>query len=290
MAESKLDIYASRTYKLRMAPDLSQHAIYFTIFGGAIPRGFLINSKNMDYFHLIVPMVTAWSRELVKGKIPVADVIADMKETFDPRGSYTVPGKNITVNSLVHHLGLLLEEHVETVTKEMIMFETNYQSVRRWMDTVGQDTPKVPTVPSSPIVELRNELIREEVEETRQEFGRLLDIIEGQHDGNFLKDTDKFLSKLKLSNLGKEGPIPPKVLINLVKELADILVVVYGTFVAIGVDGDLAMNIVMGNNFGKVEKGTFRGDGKLIVPPEVKKQLKKEVTERLQELLSHGAK
>jgi predicted HAD superfamily Cof-like phosphohydrolase len=69
------------------------------------------------------------------------------------------------------------------------------------------------------------------------------------------------------------------------KELADVLVVVYGAFVAMGVDGDQAFRIVMRNNFDKLEAHTFRSDGKVEVSAEKKAELKAKVLAELADLL-----
>jgi len=58
----------------------------------------------------VTALMTAYSRQLKAG-VPIGDVIADMKETFDPKGPYIIPdGSNRKVNSIIHHLGVLLEE------------------------------------------------------------------------------------------------------------------------------------------------------------------------------------
>ena len=104
----------SVTIKLR-APGITEHAIYFTIVGTPTPTAFFINSKAMESFQWITALMTSYSRQVAKG-IPVANIIEDMKETFDPNGSYIIPnGTNTTVNSVVHHLGLLLEKYVASI-------------------------------------------------------------------------------------------------------------------------------------------------------------------------------
>ena len=70
------------------------------------------------------------------------------------------------------------------------------------------------------------------------------------------------------------------------KEAADLLVVVYGLFVEMGVSGDEVFAAVMANNQGKVAHRTVRDDGKIIVPPEVKARLKKEMEVALKEILA----
>lgn len=102
----------SATYKLR-APDQTDHAMYFTIAGNML----FFNSKEMDSYQWISALMTSDSRQL-KADIPVNQVIDDMKKTFSPNGSYIIPdGSNRKVNSIVHHLGLILETHLESIQK-----------------------------------------------------------------------------------------------------------------------------------------------------------------------------
>jgi len=102
----------SRTYKLKAPDDISKSAIYFTIVGDTTPKMFFINSKDMQSFQWIIALMTSYSRLLRMGS-PVENIINDMKETFDPGGSYIIPdGSGVKVSSIVHHLGLVLEKHV----------------------------------------------------------------------------------------------------------------------------------------------------------------------------------
>jgi hypothetical protein len=101
----------SKTYKLR-APQISDYAIYFTIVGEGTPVAFFVNSKEMKSFQWVTALMTSYSRQLKQGT-PIEEVIHDMHETFDPAGKYVIPdGSGREVNSLVHHLGLILEQHV----------------------------------------------------------------------------------------------------------------------------------------------------------------------------------
>ena len=102
----------NRTYKLE-APGVTEHAIYFTIVGGdSGPEAFFVNSKEVNTFEWVSAIMTSYSRQ-IKAGVPVADIITDMKETFDPKGKYVIPdGSGREVNSVVHHLGLVLEKHI----------------------------------------------------------------------------------------------------------------------------------------------------------------------------------
>ncbi len=105
----------SKTYKLK-SPGISDHAGYFTIVGGASPVAFFFNSKEMKSFQWIIALMTAYSRTLRAGG-SVEKVLHDMTHTFDPGGGYIIPdGSGRRVNSVVHHLGLILEQHVKEET------------------------------------------------------------------------------------------------------------------------------------------------------------------------------
>lgn len=101
----------SSTYKLR-APGVADHAIYFTIALEDDAKWLFVNSKDIKAFPYITSLMTSYSKQLKSGT-PPESVIADMKESFCPHGSYFIPdGTNREVNSLVHHLGVILEEHI----------------------------------------------------------------------------------------------------------------------------------------------------------------------------------
>ena len=109
----------SKTYKLTPPNDVSRHAIYFTVVDAPIPirlrtpSAFFVNCKEMDSFQWVTGLMTSWSRQLKAG-VPIKEIIDDMKETFDPKGSYFLSdGSGRRVNSIVHHMGLLLEGHCD---------------------------------------------------------------------------------------------------------------------------------------------------------------------------------
>ena len=121
----------SATYKLR-TPGISEHAIYFTIVGSLIPEAFFINSKEMHSFQWVTALMTSYSRRLshyidnnsIVGPVNVnaikqimlSEIIKDMKNTFDPNGAYIIPdGTTREAHSVVHHLGLILEQHCNKV-------------------------------------------------------------------------------------------------------------------------------------------------------------------------------
>ena len=102
----------STTYKLK-APGITEHAIYFTIAGKPDPVMFFLNSKEMESFQWIIALMTSYSRQ-IEARIPISGIIDDMKKTFDPGGSYIIPdGTGREVHSVVHHLGLILDQHIQ---------------------------------------------------------------------------------------------------------------------------------------------------------------------------------
>ena len=111
---------------------------------------------------------------------------------------------------------------------------TNFERVRKWMATFGQDTPCFPAFPSREVLDLRDSLINEEFCVEYREAVRNNDLIETAD------------------------------------ALADILVVVYGTAVALGIDIDMIFNEVMDSNDSKAGedgKPIFREDGKVLKGP-----------------------
>ena len=101
----------SRTYKLKIPDNISKHALYFTVVGApGSPEAFFINSKSMESFQFITALMTSYSRQLKNGD-SLENVIQDMKGIFDPNGAYIIPdGSGRKVHSVVHHLGLILEQ------------------------------------------------------------------------------------------------------------------------------------------------------------------------------------
>jgi len=102
----------SKTYKLKI-PGKNEQTVYFTVVGGKNPKAFFINSKKIDNFQWITALMTAYSRQVSAG-ISIDEVISDMKDTFDPNGKYIIEdGSGREAHSVVHHLALILEQHLE---------------------------------------------------------------------------------------------------------------------------------------------------------------------------------
>lgn len=74
--------------------------------------------------------------------------------------------------------------------------------------------------------------------------------------------------------------------VQVAKELADTIVVAAGGLYAMGLDAEEVLRIVMEENHNKVENGTFREDGKLIVDPAMKSHLKAHTERRLRGVVS----
>lgn len=144
--------------------------------------------------------------------------------------------------------------------------KSNFNQVKDWMKDVGQDVPEKFKMMDKDILELRMILISEEFKEVKEALHSII-------------------AFMNVSDEGRAGVNLEDLYINLLKELADLLVVTYGTFVTTGIDGNDAHTIVMDNNFGKVTCRVVRGDGKIIVPDDVKKKLKEEVNAKLRGLI-----
>jgi hypothetical protein len=103
--------FPSKTYKVKVPDDICAHSAYFIIVGEP-PEMFFFNSKAMESFQWIVAVMTGLSRQIEAG-VEIEKIIDDMKETFDPGGAYIIPdGSGRKVHSVVHHLGLILEQHI----------------------------------------------------------------------------------------------------------------------------------------------------------------------------------
>ena len=143
---------------------------------------------------------------------------------------------------------------------------TNFELVRQWMIDAGQEVPEKARIMEAEIGSLRRKLISEEYQETMMAMD--------EHDVHRFRE-------------GPDSDYTRKAAVNLAKELADILVVVYGALVAMGVDGDKVFRAVMDNNDRKLSNMMHRPDGKVIVPPEVKAELKQQVYNELR-LIIYG--
>jgi len=111
-----MEVLPSRTYKIKI-PGEDEQTIYFTILGAAVPTAFFVNSKEMNSFQWVTSLMTSYSRQVSLGA-DIRDIVSDMSETFDPNGKYIIPdGSGREANSIVHHLGMVLEDHVNSLEK-----------------------------------------------------------------------------------------------------------------------------------------------------------------------------
>lgn len=117
---------------------------------------------------------------------------------------------------------------------------TNFEKVRQFHEiykiAINQGT-------SDALIELRENLIKEEYEEVREAFDEL-----------FVEDTEQNRAAL-------------------LKELTDLLYVVYGTAVSFGFDIDQAFSLVHQSNLSKLGadgKPIYREDGKVLKGPNYK--------------------
>ena len=123
-------------------------------------------------------------------------------------------------------------------------YRTNQGKVKEFMKTFGQEVKEYPEWPNRETLDLRLELIQEEVAE----------LIAGAAQKDFE---------------------------NVTKELVDILYVVYGMGLSMGVDLNICFNEVHRSNMSKLENGKvlYREDGKVMkgknyTPPNLNRLIK----------------
>ena len=110
---------------------------------------------------------------------------------------------------------------------------TNFEKVKKFMETFGQEVRTKPSFPSEKIIELRQSLIHEE------------------------------LSELKLA-------IQDKDITEIADALTDILYVTYGAGHAFGIDLDKCFNEVQNSNMSKLDdkgKPIYNDKGKVMKGP-----------------------
>ena len=107
-----------KTYKIK--PPIIEEAVYITINDAEVdgqlrPIEVFINSKHMESFQWIsctTRLLSASFRQ--DGPFPDF-IIGELLETFDPKGAYFIPGTGKKVNSIVAHIGMILEEHCKEI-------------------------------------------------------------------------------------------------------------------------------------------------------------------------------
>ncbi len=134
----------------------------------------------------------------------------------------------------------------------------NYtRALREFHRAIGEAAPGAPRLPSADLLRIRRALLREEWAEVEEE----LDLLE---------------HRLAAGNLAA----PAEELHRLAHELTDLLYVVYGTLVQLGIDPDATFEAVHAANMAKVG-GPVREDGKLLKPEGWQPADVKAVLERL---------
>lgn len=112
---------------------------------------------------------------------------------------------------------------------------SHFENLLEFHRALGETPPSIPTLPSPQSLELRRTLIREEFEEVMNEF----------------EQAQNWKSPLELHALAQE--------------LADLLYVTYGSFMALGIDAEAVFAEVHRANMQKIT-GLRREDGKILKP------------------------
>lgn len=139
----------------------------------------------------------------------------------------------------------------------------HYERVELFNSMIRQPPPATPSIPSVDVRLLRARLIMEEALETIEALGVTMSV-NPDPGGSMWSDRDIDVRMLDASFKAHEVFD----LAHVAKELADLEVVTTGTFVACGIHDRPVLEAVDRNNLDKVERGTFREDGKLIKHPD----------------------
>ena len=132
---------------------------------------------------------------------------------------------------------------------------TPFKRVKAWVDALALSGVRLPT--SLPeILKLNYALIREESEEALESISLL------EHDILMMEEVNI-----------RHG------IVEIAKELADTIVVCNHLFAQLGIDGDIVTNIVTNNNDKKLTDPSrhLNAIGKIVLSPEAKAELKREV-------------
>lgn len=129
---------------------------------------------------------------------------------------------------------------------------TEQKQVLAFMMLAGQECPARPSMPSTAIRELRLRLVSEELCELADAFGMEIKITPGFHEP-YAIEISPHTSQTSL--------------VYAADATADLRVVVIGTDVAMGVDGEPVWNEVHRSNMSKFIDGHKRADGKWIKGP-----------------------
>ena len=122
------------------------------------------------------------------------------------------------------------------------MKKSNFDKVREFMTTFGQEVNTAPTWPNNDVVDLREDLIEEEFQEMKDAIRNYFNNTLSRHDA----------------------------LVEIADALTDILVVTYGAGHAFGIDLDKCFEEVHRSNMSKLGedgKPIYRDDGKVLKGP-----------------------
>ena len=113
--EERPYLLQSDTYKIT-PPDMDDLSIYITIANlEDKPREIFINSKHMNSFQWISYMTRSISARLQRGE-DTKQIIKELKDTYDTGGGYIIPkSRGKKANSVVGHIGIVLEEHCKVL-------------------------------------------------------------------------------------------------------------------------------------------------------------------------------
>lgn len=105
---------SSRTYKIH--PPISEHAFYITISDGEIdeqirPVEIFINTKDLQNQSWVSAFTRLLSAQFQQPGPFSKWIIAELLDTYDAGGGYFIPGGGGRVNSIVAHVGKVIEQH-----------------------------------------------------------------------------------------------------------------------------------------------------------------------------------
>ena len=112
------DVLCGSTYKIK--PTGSDHAMYITINdivhddGTRRPFEIFINSKHLDSFQYIAVMTRLISA-VWRTNGDHRFVVDEMKQIFDPQGGYFLPKGGGFCPSVVAHIGMVIEKHINNI-------------------------------------------------------------------------------------------------------------------------------------------------------------------------------
>lgn len=116
--KKRAHILEGKTYKSKIP---NKHSMYVTIndFEGK-PLEIFINSIDIEHYQWMTALTRIMSAVFRK-EDDLAFLVAELKAVVDPNGGFWKGGKYIP--SIVHEIGLILEEHLNTEKVEEVSIE-----------------------------------------------------------------------------------------------------------------------------------------------------------------------